>query len=463
MDKITIQKNTAQNSQNKKDIKDIRENEKELTAIVDHVLKEAQKLGATSAEAGIAIESGLSTTVRLGSVETIEFNHDKSLGLTVYFGKRKGSISSTDFRPEALQTVVAAACNIAKYSEEDPAAGLAEKEMLAKEIPNLDLYYPWNISPEQAIQYAKECEDAARSFDSRISNSEGASLSSHAKFRVYANSHGFIGAYPSSSHGMSCSVIAQAASMMQRDQDYTISRDPKHLENFAKVGKKAAERTLSRLSARKIKTTQAPVLIDSTIAAGFIGNFIAAISGGNLYRKSTFLVDSLGKQIFPDFVQMEEMPHLMGGLGSAPFDLEGVATRQHHIIKDGILESYVLGSYSARKLGLKTTGNAGGIHNLKVSHSGLNRDALIKKMDRGLIVTEMMGHGINLVTGDYSRGAAGFWVENGEIQYPVEEITIAGNLKDMFLRLLHIGSDTEKRSNIQTGSLLIEQMTIAGS
>lgn len=457
MDKMEKLKNMTQQK------KDIRQHAEELKNTLVYVLDEAKKLGATSAEAGISIESGLSTTVRLGSVETIEFNHDKGLGLTVYMGHKKGSISSTDFRKEALQTVIQAACNIAKYSEEDPFAGIADKENLAKEIPDLDLYHPFDITPEQAIQYARECEDAARSFDARISNSEGASLSSHQKFRVYGNSHGFLGAYPTTSHSMSCAVIANAAGLMQRDYDYTVSRDPKHLDSWVKVGKKAAERTLSRLSARKIKTTAAPVLIASEIAPGLIGNFIAAISGGALYRQSSFLLDSLGKRIFPDFVQMEEMPHLLGALGSAPFDSEGVATKQHDIVRDGILKSYVLASYSARKLGLKTTGNAGGLHNLKISHSGLNRDELIKKMGRGFIVTEMMGHGVNLVTGDYSRGAAGFWVENGEIQYPIEEMTIAGNLKDMFLNLVAIGNDTEKRSNIQTGSLLIEKMMIAGN
>ncbi len=443
--------------------KDIRQNEKELKETILFVLAEAKKLGATSAEAGIGIESGLSTTVRLGAVETIEFNHDKSLGLTVYIGNKKGSISSTDIRQEALQTAVAAACNIAKYSEDDPCAGLADPENLAKVIPDLDLYHPWDLSPEQAIQYTKECEDAARTLDPRICNSEGATLSTHARFKVYGNSHGFLAAYPSSSHSMSCTVIGQSGGMMQRDHDFTVSRDPKHLDSWTKVGKTAAERTLSRLAARKIKTTQAPVMIAADIAPGLIGNFIAAISGGHLYRKSSFLLDHLGKQIFPAFVQMEEMPHLIGALGSAPFDQEGVATTEHDIIRDGILKSYVLGSYSARKLGMKTTGNAGGLHNLRVSNSGIDREALIKKMHRGLIVTEMMGHGVNLVTGDYSRGAAGFWVENGEIQYSVEEITIAGNLKDIFLKLVAIGSDTEKRSNIQIGSLLIEQLTIAGS
>lgn len=445
------------------DKKDIQKNESELKDLVLYALSKAKSLGATSAEAGVSIESGLSTNVRLGSVETIEFNHDKSLGLTVYIGNKKGSISSTDLRREALQTVIEAACNIAKYGEEDPCAGLADKEFLAKEIPDLDLYHPWGIQPEEAIQYARECEAAALALDSRISNSEGAGLSTHERFRIYGNSHGFLGSYPSTSHSVSCTVIGQSLGMMQRDYDFTVARDPKHLDSFVKIGRSAAERVLSRLSSRKIKTTQAPVLIAAEIAPGFIGNFIAAISGGNLYRKSSFLVEHLDKQIFPSFVHMEEMPHLIGGLGSAPFDLEGVSTQQHDIVRDGILKSYVLGSYSARKLGFKTTGNAGGLHNLLVSNSGMDRAALIKKMDRGLIVTEMMGSGVNLVTGDYSRGAVGFWVENGEIQYPVEEITIAGNLKDMFSKLVAIGNDTEKRSNIQTGSLLLEQMMIAGN
>lgn len=436
----------------------------ELKETLSFVLKEAKRLGATEAEANLGIESGLSTTVRLGVVDTVEFNHDKNLGLTVYLGKKKGSVSTSDIRKEALQSSVEAALRIAKYTEEDPYAGLADSENLAKNIPDLDLYHPWEVDIEDAIAWTKQSEDAARQYDARIINSDGASFSTHTQTFAYGNTHGFLNAYPSSRHGLSCTVIGQAGAgnSMQRDYDFTVARDPKDLDPWTLVGQRAAERTLRRLSARKIKTTEAPVIIEASIAGSFIGHLIAAISGGNLYRKSTFLVDSLGKQLFPNFVHIEECPHLKKGLGSAPFDGEGVETRRHDIIRDGILQSYVLGTYSARKLGLKTTGNSGGVHNLLVSHSNLNFEDLIKKMHTGLVVTEMIGSGVNLITGDYSRGAAGFWVENGTIQFPVEEITIAGNLKDLFANLIAIGNDVEKRSNILTGSILLNRMMIAG-
>lgn len=435
--------------------------EQKYQDIVASVLEKAKQKGM-EASADLSIDSGLSVTVRLGEVETIEFHQSKSLGLTVYNGKRKGSVSTTDISEEALDASFAAACRLAEYTEEDPFAGLPDKADLAQHIPNLDLYHPWDITPEQAIEYAKSAEDAARNYDKRITNSEGATFTTHKGTWFYGNTLGFLAAVPTTRYALYCAVIAQQAQFMQRDQDYTVARDKGDLDPFTLVGERTAIKTLKRLNARKIKTTEAPVIFASDIAGGLFGNFISAISGGNLYRKSSFLLDHLEKKIFPEFIHIEEQPHLLNGLGSAPFDNEGVTTQQRDFIKQGILKSYVLSSYSARKLGLKTTGNAGGVHNLMVSHGTKNLEQLIKTMHKGLIVTEMMGSGTNLVTGDYSRGAFGYWVENGEIQYPVEEITIAGNLKDMFLNIIDIGNDVEKRGNIQTGSVLIEKMTIAG-
>lgn len=434
-----------------------------LKSIVADVLKKAKALGADAAEAGISYESGLSATVRMGETETIEFNRDKTLEITVFKGKKKGSVSTSEIRKEAIESSIEAAFRIATYTEEDPCSGLADVENLAKQFPDLDLYYPWTVSPEQAVSWAKECEASARGFDTRITNSEGATFSTHSRYRVYGNTQGFLGAYPSTLHALYCTVIAKANDAMQRDYDYTIARDGHALDSRVAVGQNAALRTLRRLNARKIKTCESPVIFSAEIASGLLSSFIAAISGGNLYRKSSFLLDHLDKAVFPSFVHIQEDPHLLKGLGSAPFDNEGVVTRRRNIVEAGILKSYVLGSYSARKLGLKTTGNAGGVHNLMISHSEHDLPDLIQEMDTGLLVTELMGHGINLVTGDYSRGASGFWIENGEIQYPVQEITIAGNLKEMFANLVAVGNDIEHRSNILTGSLWIHKMTIAGS
>lgn len=435
--------------------------QQEYKDIVTSLLEKAKKKGL-HAEAALSVESGLSVSVRLREVETLEFHQGKSLGLTVFNNKKKGSVSVSDLSPKALDEAFNAACRIAELIEEDPAAGLADKNDLAKDIPDLDLYHPWDLAPDQAIQFAKTCEEAALSFDTRITNSEGASCNTHQKYRVYGNTLDFLSGYSTTYHSVYCSVIAQEKNMMQRDMDYTVSREAKTLTPFTKVGHEAAKRALRRLNARKLKTTEAPVIFSADIAGSLFGSFLGAISGGNLYRKSSFLLDHLDKQVFPDFLQIEEVPHLLRGLGSAPFDHEGVTTKQHPIIRNGILKSYVLSSYSARKLGLKTTGNAGGVHNLMVSHGLLDQEELIKKMHRGLLVTELMGHGVNILTGDYSRGVFGFWVENGEIQYPVEEITIAGNLRDMFMNLVDIGNDLEKRGNIQVGSVLLEKMTIAG-
>lgn len=436
---------------------------KNLDNLALEILKEAKQMGADAAEVGISEGSGLTASVRLGEVETVEFHQDKNLEITVYKGKKKGSVSSCDVHREAIQSVLEAACRIAEYTEEDPYAGLADRERLASKILDCDLYHPWEVSAEEAISWTKECEASARAFDTRIVNSEGATFSTHQDYRVYANTQGFIGAYPTSRYGLSCTVIAKHQDSMQRDYDFTVARDGRDLEARVAIGQKAALRSLRRLNARKIKTCEAPVIFEARIAPGLLGSFITAISGGNLYRKSSFLLDHLDKAVFPPFVQIKEMPHLLKGLGSAPFDQEGVQTTERVIVDKGILKSYVLSSYSARKLGLKTTGNSGGVHNLIISHTDHDLPALLQEMGTGFLVTELIGQGPNIVTGDYSRGAAGFWVEKGEIQFPVEEVTIAGNLKEMFANIVAIGDDVEKRSNILTGSLWINRMTIAGS
>ena len=441
----------------------VRRSQGDLRDTVAAILDEAKCQGASAAEAGVNAESGLSVTVRLGEVETVEHNRDKGLGVTVYFGQRKGSASTSDFSREAIRETVAAACAVAKYTAEDPSAGLAEAALMAKDIPDLDLHHPWDLSAERAIGLAQDCEAAARETDSRITNSEGATVSSHAGYRVYGNSHGFLGAYPSSRHSVSCAVIADDGHGMQRDYWYTVARDRDDLEAARSVGRRAGERTVRRLNGRRLATQQAPVLFVAEVAGGLFGSFIRAIRGESLYRKSSFLLDQLGEAVFPSFIHIHEQPHLPKALGSAPFDGEGVATRARDLISEGVLQGYVLDSYSARKLGMETTGNAGGVHNLTIDPGPLDFTGLLKEMDKGLLVTEMMGMGVNIVTGDYSRGAAGFWVENGEIQYPVEEITIAGNLRDMFKGIAAVGSDVDTRGNTRTGSVLIERMTIAGT
>ena len=434
----------------------------ELESLVQLVLDEARVRGASGAEAGVSLEAGLSVTVRLGEVETLEYHRDRGVGVTVYFGQRKGSASTSDFAPYAVRETVQAACDIARYTSEDPCAGLAAADCMASDIPDLDLCHPWAVDATAAIAIAQRCETAAREADSRITNSEGATLSSHQGLRVYGNSHGFLGGYPSTRHSLSCSVIAGKDDQMQRDYWYTVSRRHTELEAAEQVGRMAAERSVRRLNGRKLPTRQVPVIFAAEIATGLFRSFTGAIRGGSLYRKSSFLLDHLGKPVFPDFMRIHEQPHLRGALGSAPFDSEGVATRARDLITDGVLQGYVLDSYSARKLGLQTTGNAGGVHNLTVETGTQDFAALLRDMGSGLLVTELMGQGVNMVTGDYSRGAAGFWVENGAIQYPVEEITIAGNLKDMFMNIRAIGSDVERRGNIRTGSVLIERMTVAG-
>ncbi len=430
--------------------------------IVADLLGEAKRLGASAAEAALSIESGLSVTVRLGEVETVEHNRDKGLGITVYFGQRKGSASTSDFSPAAVRETVKAACDIARYTEEDPCAGLAPAELMTTAIPDLQLYHPWALETAEAIDRALACETVAREYDQRITNSEGASISSHSGLRVYGNSHGFVGAYPSSRHSMSCTVIGQDESGMQRDYWYTLARDPQQLDSAESVGVRAAERTVARLGARKLDTRQVPVMFEADVARGLLGHLVRAISGSALYRNASFLVDAKGRQLFPERVHIDERPHLPGALGSAPFDNEGVATAPRTLIEAGVLQGYVLDSYSGCRLGLPTTGNAGGVHNLYINHDELSRNELLKNMDRGLLVTDVMGQGVNTVTGDYSRGAAGFWVENGEIQYPVDEVTLGGRLQDMYQGLQAVGNDIDARGNIITGSWLIDNMTVAG-
>ncbi len=441
-----------------------------LNALVNELLDEARRQGATAAEVGGNLASGLSVTVRKGEVETIEHNRDKGMGVTVYFGQRKGSASTTEFSPAAVKSTVQAACDIARYTTEDPCHGLAPAELMATSIPDLELFHPWDLTPERAIVLARECEAAALAIDARITNSEGGAVNTHAGFYVYGNSHGFLGAYPTTRHSVSCAVIAGEGDAMQRDYWYSTDRNAELLEPVEAVGCQAAERTVRRLGGRRLSTRQVPVLFSAEIASSLLSHFVAAIRGGALYRKSSFLVDHLGKQIFPGFVHLYEQPHIEGALGSTPFDNEGVATEQRDLVREGILQSYILDNYSACKLGMKTTGNAGGVHNLTIAAGAagqnvpdtLSLQALLKQMDRGLLITELMGQGVRLITGDYSRGAAGFWVENGEIQYPVEEITVAGNLRDMFAKLVMVGSDVDLRSNIRTGSWLVERMTVAG-
>lgn len=434
----------------------------QLQAIAQDMLKEAAKLGADQAEVGITANKGFSVRAREGDVETVEYNQDKAVDITVMFGKRLGSASLSDLRPEAIRAAVEAACHIAKFTDNDPAAGLADKSELAFNYPKLELAYPWRITVDKAIELAIQCEREAVACDKRIMSAEEASVATVEGMYVYANSHGFVGYFPSTRHDMSCVLVAKDGDEMQRDYSYTVSADPEYLESVSEVAKKAAERTVRRLGARKLKTMKAPVIFAAEEARGLLGHFVAAISGGALYRKSSFLVDHLHKKIFRDFMHLQEQPHLPRALGSSPFDNDGVVTRDNIFIEDGVLQNYALGVYSARKLGMKTTGNAGGIHNLTVRTGKKNLAELLQAMGTGLLITELMGQGVNLVTGDYSRGVGGYWVENGEVQYPVHEITVAGRLQEMYMNIAEIGSDVDIRGNILTGSILIEEMMIAG-
>ncbi len=433
-----------------------------LKQISEDALKLAKQAGASAAEVDVSFGTGQNVSVRLGETENIEYNRDKGVSVTVFFGHRKGYASSSDFSPQALSDTVDAACNIAKFTAEDTFCGLADATLMAHHPAELDLYHPWQISVEEAAEIAKRCEAAALSVDKkRITNSEGASVSTSEGNFIYANSHGFVGGYLSSRHSISCSVIAEQDEAMQRDYWYTNARDVQDMASAELVGRLAGERTIRRLGVRPMKTGRYPVLFEAPLASGLISSLVSAISGGNLYRKSSFLLDSLGQLIASPLTNIEELPHLKKGLASSPFDNEGVLTKSRMLVENGVLQGYMLSSYSARKLGLQTTGNAGGAHNLVVQDTHQSFSELLKMMGNGLLVTEVLGHGLNMVTGDYSRGAAGFWVENGVIAYPVEEITIASNVKDMLKQIVGIGNDAVTPSSKRTGSLLIESMTVA--
>ena len=436
-------------------------NNESLKSLLSQAVEYARANGADQVEVASSNDKGYSVTARLGEVETVEHHNQRSMGVTVYRGKAKGSASTNIVTAEAINRTIDSALEIAKFTAEDECSGLADAELMANDYPQLDLDHPWAIEPDQALQQAIRCEEVARD-DKRIVNSEGASVSSISTQLVYANSHGFAGEYRGTRHSISCSVIAGDDKGMQRDYWYSVDRNADNLEDIESVGAMARERTVRRLGGRGLKTCSAPVLFEPTLARSLIGHLISAISGGALYREASFLLDSLNKQVLPKWLTITEDPHMIGGLGSVPFDNEGVRTQSRKVVENGVLQGYVLSSYSARKLGMQTTANAGGVHNIRMNDSGKSQQELIKAMDKGLLVTELIGHGVNTVTGDYSRGASGFWVENGEIQYPVEEITIAGNLAEMFMNIGAIGNDVDGRGNIQCGSILIENMTIAG-
>ena len=442
----------------------------QLKEIAQDVLRFAKDKGASDAAVEISEGQGLSVTVRKGQIETIEQNKDKGIGVTVYLGRdraiRRGNASTSDFSTQSLKDTVEAAYNIARFTAEDDCAGLPEAELLEMQPRDLQLFHPWTLTAEQAVALAQRAEAAAFAVDKRITNSEGANTYAQQSHFVMANTRGFMGGYPYSRHSLSVSPIAGKGNNMRRDDWYSSDRDPTKLAQPEAIGRYAAERALSRLSARKLDTRKCPVLFEAPLAAGLLGSFVQAISGGSLYRKSTFLTDSLGTAVFAPDIQIIEDPHLPGAVGSSPFDEEGVRTHRREVVSNGIVQGYFLSTYSARKLGMQTTGNAGGSHNLQIvsstTRSGDDFNAMLKKLDTGLLVTELMGHGVNYVTGDYSRGVSGYWVERGVIQYPVEEITIAGNLRDMFKNIIAIGDDVLVRGTKKTGSILISTMTIAG-
>ncbi|MGD8173066.1 metalloprotease PmbA [Vibrio sp. TRT 21S02] len=434
----------------------------ELEAAVAKALDMAAEK-ADAAEVAITKTTGISVSTRMCEVENVEFNSDGALGITVYRGQRKGSASTSDLSEKAIQQTVLAALDIAQYTSEDPYAGPAPKELMVKEIPDLDLFHPDTPDPDYAAKIAIAAEQQALGFSDAIKQSDGASYDSHYGLKVYGNSHGLLASYASSRQSTSCCVIGQGKNgEMERDYSYTVARHKDDLWSPEEVGRRAAEKTVSRLDAKKLATGQYPVMFAADVATGLMGHLVMAISGGNLYRKSSFLLDHLGKQILPEWFNIEEKPHVLRGLASSPFDSEGVFTQDRQIITDGVLSSYLLTSYAARKMNMTPTGHAGGIHNWFVQSTGQSFEQMLKELGTGLLVTEVMGQGVNVVTGDYSRGAAGFWVENGEIQYPVSEITIAGNLKQMFSQIVAVGKDVETRSQIQTGSVLLESMKVAG-
>lgn len=438
------------------------QDKQQLLTVVEQVLDFAKSAGATSADVAASMGTGFSVEARLGDVETIEHNYDKGVSITLYRDKASGSVSTSDVSKEALLKAVQSAMNIAHYTAEDPYSGLADEDLMATEFPDLAVYHPWGLTPQQAIEKTIECESIAREHDKRITNSDGVTLSTHEELVVYANSYGFIGVQKDTRHYLSCVMVAEKLDEMQRDYAYTIDCDPQKLTSIKSIAQQAAERTIARLGSKSVATQKIPVLFNTETARSLLGSFLSAINGGALHRKASFLVDHLGKPIFPSWLNLEEQPYLKGYINSTAFDDEGVQTRQKYLVENGILKSYMLDSYSARKLGMKTTANAGGVFNLQVSSGDKDFAGLIKQMDTGLIVTEVMGQGINITTGDYSRGASGFWVEKGEILFPVNEVTIAGNLKDIFANIVAIGHDVDRRGSIHTGSILIEQMMLAG-
>ncbi|TBL78388.1 metalloprotease PmbA [Obesumbacterium proteus] len=442
-------------------ITQVAEQRKTLENAVAQAL-ELAKVGADAAEVAVTKTTGISISTRFGEVENVEFNSDGALGITVYHQQRKGSASSTDLSPDAIARTVQAALDIARYTSPDPFAGPADKELLAFDAPDLDLFHPAELDAERGIELAARAEQASLKFDPRITNTEGGSFNSHYGIKVFGNSHGMLQSYSSSRHSLSSCVIAEHEGDMERDYAYTIARDINELKTPEWVGEECARRTLSRLAPRRLPTMEAPIMFAAEVATGLFGHLVGAISGSSVYRKSTFLLDSLGKQILPEWLTINEQPHLLKGMASTPFDSEGVRTVERNIVENGVLQTWLMTSYSARKLGMQSTGHAGGIHNWRIAGQGLGFEDMLKKMGTGFLVTELMGQGVSGVTGDYSRGAAGFWVENGEIQYPVSEVTIAGNLKDMWSNLVTVGDDIELRSNIQCGSALLEAMKIAG-
>ena len=434
-----------------------------LEELIKMALDEAKSQGVDQAEAAASHDAGLSVTARFGDVENLEYTNDRGVWVTVYRDSRKGSASTSDFSPAAIREAVIKACSFANFTAADPYSGLADAELMCTELPDLDLDHPWDIDAERAIELAVSCEAAGLELDKRIHNTEGATVSSNRGARAYGNSHGFIGGYTKTSHSLTCVLLGEQDGVMQRDYYYTAARDASELEQARDVGLEAGRRTLGRLGARKLKTTRAPVLFTAELARGFVGHAIGAIAGGAQYRKSSFLLDAVDEKIFPDFFRIEERPHIKKAMASAAYDAEGVATHDRDIVTDGILRSYVLSSYSARRLGLQTTGNAGGTQNLLVASNAGDQASLLREMGTGLLVEELIGQGVNTVTGDYSRGVVGHWVENGEIAYPVHEITIAGNLRDLYPRIERVGSDQDCRGGIRCGSILVGEMILAGA
>ncbi len=434
----------------------------QLRDIAQQMLDYARRNGASASSVEVSESFGQAVTVRQNEVETIEYNRDKGLGITVYIGQQRGNASTSDFSAQAIHDTVDAALSIARYTASDDCAGLPDADLLADVFPDLDLYHPWDLNVEAAIDLAKQCEQAAFDTDKRVRQSEGATVNLHEGQFVFANSMGFMGGYPTSQHSLGCAVIAGQDEAMERDYWYSAARDTCDLLSVQQVGRIAAERTVRRLNARQLATMQVPVLFEAPIAAGLLGHFVGAVSGGSLYRKSSFLLDQLDKPVFAPHIHISDVPDIRKGLASGAFDAEGVRTQRRVIVENGILNGYFLGTYAARKLGLRSTGNAGGNHNLILQSGDLDFAGLLKTMSRGLLVTELLGQGVNAVTGDYSRGAAGFWVEHGEIQYPVEEIAIAGNLKDMYRNIIAVGNDVLVQGSRQCGSILVDGMTVAG-